>query len=318
MIKNAVFFDHDGGVDDLLSLLLLLATPETELAGVVVTPADCYPDYAADASRKLMDLMGQTSTAVAVSAVRGVNAFPEVWRAQPYIINALPELLAIEQPTSPLSNQEGVDFVAETLSQTTSPVTYLMTGPCTTLVEALRKKPEIRANIKEIVWMAGAIHVAGNVRTYTHNGSAEWNVYWDAFSAHWLLNQKLPITLVPLDITNHVPVGIPFLKRLAHQSQYDVSRLASVCWAITINSIPGYDYLYHMWDVLATAYAIRRSLFATQTMNVDVSTQLPNEGETIKSTETGGFVTVVAKVSLEAFYNYLLTQLQQNFTGKIK
>jgi len=318
MIKNTVFFDHDGGVDDLLSLLLLLSTPETELAGVVVTPADCYPGYAADASRKLMDLMGETNATVAISTVRGVNTFPEVWRAQPYIVNALPELLAIEKPTTPLSNREGVDFVVATLSQITKPVTYLMTGPCTTLVEALRKQPEIRKKIKEIVWMAGAIHVAGNVRTYTHNGSAEWNVYWDAPSTHRLLNQKLPITLVPLDITNHVPVGIPFLKRLAHQSQYDVSRLASVCWAITINSIPGYDYLYHMWDVLATTFAIQRSLFSTQTMHVDVFTQPPNEGETVESPETGGLVTVVTKVSLEAFYDYLLTQLQRNFTKEIK
>ncbi|MEO0330280.1 MAG: nucleoside hydrolase [Bacteroidota bacterium] len=283
MTNHRIFFDHDGGVDDLLSLLLLLIMPENDLAGVVVTPADCYPSYAAEASRKFIDLMGRTDTSVAVSTVRGVNAFPDVWRAQPHIINAFPQLLTIEEPRTPISPLEGVDFTVDTLSNANHSVTYLMTGPCTTLVEALKKNPAIQEKIKEIVWMGGAIHVPGNVRTYTHNGSAEWNVYWDAPSTKWLLEQSLPLTLVPLDVTNHVPVGISFLKRLAYQSQYEVSQLASVCWATTINSIPGYDYLYHMWDVLATAVVGKRDLFTTKQMALEVATELPNEGEIMEN-----------------------------------
>ena len=229
---QTVFFDHDGGVDDLLSLLLLLTMPDITLTGVVVTPADCYPDYAAEASRKFIDLLGKPEVSVAISTVRGVHAFPEVWRAQPYIVNALPQLLTIEEPQTPLSSQEGVDFTVDTLMQAPEPVTYLMTGPCTTLVAALRREPKAAKKIKEIVWMAGAVNVTGNVRTYTHNGSAEWNIYWDAPSSHWLLQQDIPLTLVPLDVTNHVPVGIPFLKQLARQAHYEVAQLASVCWAI--------------------------------------------------------------------------------------
>ncbi len=313
MLNQTVFFDHDGGVDDLLSLLLLLTMPDTNLAGVVVTPADCYPSYAAEASRKFIDLMGKTDTPVAVSTVRGVNAFPDIWRAQPQIINALPQLLAIDEPTTPLSSSNGVDFTVEVLNNANQPVIYLMTGPCTTLVEALKKDSSIAKKIKEIVWMAGAIHVPGNVRTYTHNGSAEWNVYWDAPSTDWLLEQDLPLTLVPLDVTNHVPVGIPFLKQLAHQSQYEVAQLASVCWATTINSIPGYDYLYHMWDVLATVVVGKRDIFTTQQMALKVATDPPNEGETIEKLQTDGAVTVVVSVQRELFYDYLLNQFRQNF-----
>ncbi|MEQ9440649.1 MAG: nucleoside hydrolase [Cyclobacteriaceae bacterium] len=312
-MKQTVFFDHDGGVDDLLSLLLLLTMPETELNGVVVTPADCYPEYAAEASRKMMDLLGTIDVPVAISSVRGVHAFPEVWRAQPYIINALPQLLMIDEPRTPLSTSEGVSFVIDRLTQVSQQVTYLMTGPCTTLVAALRKHPDIAEKIREIVWMAGAVQVPGNVRTYTHNGSAEWNIYWDAPSARWLIQQELPITLVPLDVTNHVPVGIPFLRQLASQSAYEVAQLASVCWATTINSIPGYDYLYHMWDVLATTYVGQRGLFTTGKVTLDIATQPPNEGETIENPDTGHEITMVTDVQLGAFYEYLLAQFQCNF-----
>jgi len=314
MLKNIVFFDHDGGVDDLLSLLLLLTMPEAELAGVVVTPADCYPHYAAEATRKFMDLMGKADVPVAISSVRGVHAFPDVWRAQPQIVNALPQLLTIDELVTPLSPMDGVDFTLETLRDAKQPVTYLMTGPCTTLVEALRKEPSIRGKIKEIIWMAGAINVPGNVRTYTHNGSAEWNIYWDAPSAQWLLWQNLPLTIVPLDVTNHVPVGMPFLNRLARQSQYEVSQLASVCWATTINAIPGYDYLYHMWDVLATTVVGKRDLFETKQLALAIATDLPNEGETIENIkDDSGQVTVIIDLQLDQFYNYLLSQFRRSF-----
>ncbi len=48
-MKKNVWLDHDGGIDDLLSLLLLLQMPDIELKGVTVTPADCYLEPAVQA-----------------------------------------------------------------------------------------------------------------------------------------------------------------------------------------------------------------------------------------------------------------------------
>ena len=50
--SRRVLLDHDGGVDDLLSLAMVLAMPHLQLAGVVVTPADCYLGPAVSATRK--------------------------------------------------------------------------------------------------------------------------------------------------------------------------------------------------------------------------------------------------------------------------
>ena len=315
-MTKPLLLDHDGGVDDLLSLLLVLTMDNVDLLGVVVTPADCYPTYAVEASRKIIDLMGQSHIPVAESKVRGVNAFPAEWRSSPQIINALPPLLNVTDIQSPLSTQSGTDFVIETLRAAPEPVTYLMTGPCTTLVEALRQEPALREQIAEIVWMAGAVDVAGNVAMHTHNGTAEWNVYWDAVSAQWLLEQNVPLTLFSLDITNHVPVGMNFLRRLARQAHYEVSSLASVAWAVTINAIPSYEYLYHMWDVLATSYVARPDLFTTEAIELTVSTSLPNEGQTRRSPSSGHWAQVVQTTKVDEFYQYLLGQFQRNFRAK--
>ena len=303
-------------MDDLLSLLLILTMKEVNLLGVAVTPADCYPLYAVEASRKLIDLMGQSPIPVAESRVRGINAFPNEWRSSPQIINALPPLLNVTDIQSPLSTLSATDFIIETLQGAPEPVTYLMTGPCTTLVSALQQQPALREKIAEVVWMAGAVDVPGNVAMHTHNGTAEWNVYWDAVSAQWLLEQNLPLTLFSLDVTNHVPVGLDFLRKLAQQSHYEVSNLASVAWAITTNAILSYEYSYHMWDIMATSYVARPDLFTTEKMELTVALSPPNEGQTQRNPGSGHWVQVVQTAKVEEFYQYLLDQFQRNFSTK--
>ena len=73
MSKQLVFMGHDGGVDDYLSILLLMAMEHVQVLGIVVTPADCYIQPAVSATRKILDLMGRSEVPVAESTVRGVN-----------------------------------------------------------------------------------------------------------------------------------------------------------------------------------------------------------------------------------------------------
>ena len=58
MSKKLVLMDRDGGVDDYLSVVLLMTMEEVETMGVIVTPAECYIQPAVSATRKILDLMG--------------------------------------------------------------------------------------------------------------------------------------------------------------------------------------------------------------------------------------------------------------------
>lgn len=56
-MKKPVYFNHDGGVDDLVSLFLLLQMEHLKVIGTSVIPADCYLEPALSASQKsLIDL----------------------------------------------------------------------------------------------------------------------------------------------------------------------------------------------------------------------------------------------------------------------
>jgi len=202
--------DHDGGVDDILSAVLLLTMNDVEIIGINVTPADCFIEPAVESTYKMLHLFGRTDIPVGRSDQHGVNAFPSEWRARPEVINALPMLINIDNPTDTYALPNAVDLLIDKLTSASKPVTILMTGPCSNLTEAMKRTPQIRHKIKQVIWMGGAFRTQGNVQTYQHNGTAEWNVFWDPKSSQELFTFELPLVCIPLDVTNHVPVNKAF------------------------------------------------------------------------------------------------------------
>ncbi|MEM6633520.1 MAG: nucleoside hydrolase, partial [Bacteroidota bacterium] len=295
--SRKVIFDHDGGIDDLLSLMLLTQMEDIELLGVCVTPADCFLEDATLSSLKILKLANREACPVAQGNTRPVNPFPTEWRAQPMVVNAFPQMLLTEEDPSQISTLPAHDFIASQLRKSIAPITVLITGPCTNLVKALQLHPELVDKVQEVIWMGGAVDVPGNVATHKHAGTAEWNAHWDPFASKALLGMGLDIKLISLDVTNSVPVRREFLKQLAKQAEYPLSNLASQCWATTINTIPGYEYTYFMWDVLATSYLGIPNVFTTERVELAVHTDLPNEGQTIRLPGNGQWIEVVKTVN---------------------
>ncbi len=306
--KLPVLFDHDGGVDDFLSLLLLLTMPQVELLGVSITPADCYAEPALETTCKLLRLLGQAHVPVSVGQYHGVNAFPSAWRAQPRMLNAFPSLLLLASEIDRVDLRPSPEVLRAQLDAATQPVTVLLTGPCSTLVQALAFDPSLASRIGQVVWMGGAVDVPGNVRTYNQDGSAEWNVFWDPIAAQQLLTYDLPLTLIPLDVTNQVPVNVAFLRQLAAQGSHSLSHLAGQFWATTVATIPTYEYTYFMWDVLATSYLAIPEAFEIELVELAIIPARAGAGRTVRQFGSGHWVQVAKHVDTSVFYAYLLQQ----------
>lgn len=307
-----VLFDHDGSADDFLSLVLLLTMPAVDLRGVSITPADCYAEQALETTLKLLHLRQRPEVGVSVGQYHGVNAFPAEWRAKPCILNALPALINLAIDSSQVDTRPSPVFLRDALAAAPQPVTVLLTGPCTNLVHALDLQPALRSQIARVVWMGGAVDVGGNVRTYNQDGSAEWNAFWDPAAAARLLAYQLPLTLVPLDVTNQVPVDWAFLQALARHATHPWANLASQFWATTVDTIPAYEYTYFMWDVLATSYLAIPEAFHVERLELAVDVTGPSAGRTRRQPGSGHWVTMARAVDQAAFYAYLFRQLTQS------
>ncbi len=307
---RSVLFDHDGGVDDLISLTMLLAMPHIDLVGVVVPRGVCFLQPAVSATLKILRLFNRSEIPVSAGTLYGINPFPRSWRVHPYTIDALPILNESQAPLATPLAVAGHDFLAHTLHETASPLTVLITGPCSNLAKTLSDEPDLVSQIEEVIWMGGALDVPGNVRDYEHDGSAEWNVYWDPIAGQRLWQTEAPMTLFPLDATNQVPVTMELLHRLARQRRYPLSDFVGQCYATTVGSIPQAEYLYYMWDTLSTGYLGAPSLMQFRQLYTEVVPDGNSAGRIRAVTQGGKAIRAADAVDVAAFQEYFLELLK--------
>jgi purine nucleosidase len=191
-----VLFDQDGAPDDLLSLLLLTRYDNVDLCGVAVTPADCLAPPALSATRKILDLVGR-DVPTAVGVLPGRNPFPLAWRVDALRADALPVLNQKNRGIAPDDVLPAHEELAAWLARAPAPVTVLATGPLTNLAWCLEHHPGLESRIEEVVFMGGALDVAGNVTRPGHDGTAEWNVFWDPDALRRVFHSASPLPCFP-------------------------------------------------------------------------------------------------------------------------
>ncbi|MED1115982.1 nucleoside hydrolase [Bacillus paramycoides] len=304
MMKK-VYFNHDGGVDDLVSLFLLLQMDNVELTGVSVIPADCYLEPAMSASRKIIDCFGKSSIEVAASNSRGKNPFPKDWRMHAFYVDALPILNEFGKVITPTSAKPAHHHIIETLLQTDGKTTLLFTGPLTDLARALYEAPVIEEKIERLVWMGGTFRTAGNVHEPEHDGTAEWNSFWDPEAVAHVWGAKIKIDLVTLESTNQVPLTLDVRERWAKGRKYIGVDFLGQCYAMVPPLVHfSTNSTYYLWDVLTTAFVGNNDLAKTQTINSIVHISGPSQGRTVE-TANGRPVNVVYDVKRDLFFDYI-------------
>lgn len=304
-MKKKVYFNHDGGVDDLISLFLLLQMDNVELTGVSVIPADCYLEPAMSASRKIIDRFGKGNIGVAASNSRGKNPFPKDWRMHAFYVDALPILNESGKVVTPMAAKPAHHHLIETLLQTEGKTTLLFTGPLTDLARALYEAPIIEDKIERLVWMGGTFRTAGNVHEPEHDGTAEWNSFWDPEAVARVWNANIIIDLVTLESTNQVPLTIDIREQWAKERKYIGVDFLGQCYAMVPPLVHfSTNSTYYLWEVLTAAFVGKADLAKIQTIKSIVHTYGPSQGRTVE-TDDGRPVNVVYDVKRDVFFEYI-------------
>ena len=309
-----VYFNHDGGVDDLVSLFLLLQMEDIELIGVSAIGADSYVEPAVSASVKVINRFSNEAIAVAPSAQRGKNPFPKDWRMHAFFMDALPILNERKYTgRATVAVHDAYEDIIEKLKSSETPVTLLFTGPLTDLAKSIEVDPSITAKIERLVWMGGTFLEKGNVEEPEHDGTAEWNAFWDPEAVKTVFDTEIPIDMIALESTNQVPLTLDVRQRWADARQYPGVDFLGVSYA----AVPPLTHFvtnstYFLWDVLTTAYIGKPDLVSAREVRADVITQGPSQGRTFQTTE-GRLINVVDNVNRDDFFDYM-TALAQRAT----
>ncbi|MFL6696909.1 MAG: nucleoside hydrolase [Vitreoscilla sp.] len=175
--------------------------------------------------------------------------------------------------------QHAIDFIIEQIHRYPHQVSILEIAPPTNLAMAIRKDPSIVPLIKQIVTMAGQIYVPGNA----YNDAGEFNWWADPEAVQIVLRAAVPKVILPLDLTNKVPLTKPVFEQIAnHRPTTPITRLFADAYAPFFGSAPP-PYPLYIWDTTALAYLVDPS-FATATRDlwVDIDTTFDaNYGKSI-------------------------------------
>lgn len=300
-----IYFNHDAGIDDLVSLFLLLQMDEIKLTGVSVIPADGYLEPGISASQKIIDRFGHYPIEVARSNSRGVNPFPKDWRLHTFYVDALPllnESGTVETVVSPLLAHQ---HMIQKIRETEQPTTLLFTGPLTDLARALDEAPDIEAKIEKLIWMGGTFNEVGNVQEPEHDGTAEWNAFWDPEAVARVWASSITIDMVALESTNQVPLTIARRNHWASLRRHLGVDFLGQCYAacpplvhVETNST------YYLWDVLTTASAGKPDLVKMEEVKSIAIAHGISQGRTVRA-ENGRPVNLVYDVDADRFFTYI-------------
>ncbi len=208
--RRDLIIDTDPGADDVVALLLALASPEAlNVLAITTVAGNVRLDKTSRNARLAREWAGREEVPVYAGAPRPLVR-PPIYAENVHGQEGLPGV-AVYEPAKGLAQGNAVDYLIRTLRQAPEhSITIAMLGPQTNLALALTQAPEITRGIKEVVVMGGAHFNGGNITP-----AAEFNLFADPHAAQVVLDSGVRLTYVPLDVTHKILTSEARLAQIA-------------------------------------------------------------------------------------------------------
>ncbi|MGZ4389440.1 MAG: nucleoside hydrolase, partial [Gaiellaceae bacterium] len=245
--RMPVVVDTDLSTDDVVALLYLVQRDDVDLRAVAVSGTGLV--HCPPGARRVLELLaaaGRPDVPVACGAadpLAGYNQFPAEWRS------GADELFGLPLPTTTkrAPSRGAVELLRQAVESAPRKSTLLSLAPPTDVALLLRDA-HTRSQLTRIVAMGGAVGVPGNIGP--GHERAEYNVWVDPVAAQQVVASGVPLTLIPLDATNDVPVTEMFADTLSRN--HYATPAASLAWELFVHT-GMYDGRQYFWDPLAAA-----------------------------------------------------------------
>jgi inosine-uridine nucleoside N-ribohydrolase len=316
-----VLVDTDVDIDDWMAILFLMQHPGVRVLGISTT--GCGAAHLTAAGRNARDLL--MLTAAPQTPVAQGTSTPLIYSNQfpNSIRNGIDDLFGLTLPTNPapLDPRPAVEFLYQTLRDSPEPVTVLAIGGLTNLGMLLRAYPQVLPKITRLVVMGGAIDVPGNVYDVDSNylnKVAEWNIFLDPLGAKIVFESGVPITLVPLDASQFVPMDKAFYNRFAAAASTPAARFVHDALTADLSFVISDEFFF--WDPLAAAILADPSLVVSsrpaspQSLSLAVLQALDEEQDTsgqLVRAASGASVQVAMWADKARFYDQFIETLNR-------
>ncbi|CUH65728.1 Pyrimidine-specific ribonucleoside hydrolase RihA [Thalassovita autumnalis] len=269
MDKRKIIIDTDPGQDDAVAILLALGSPEEiEVLGITAVAGNVPLSLTESNARRVCELAGRPDVKVFAGCDRPMGR-PLVTAEHVHGETGLNGPV-LPDPTMPLQEQHGVDFIIDTLrAEASGTVTLCPLGPLTNIATAFEKAPDIVEKVQEIVLMGGAYFEVGNITP-----AAEFNIYVDPQAADIVFKSGAPIVVMPLDVTHKAlvtPARNDAFRNIGNRVGIAVAEMTDFFERFDKEKYGSDGAPLH--DPCVTAYLIKPELFKGRHINVEIETQ---------------------------------------------
>ena len=325
-----VIFDNDGSSDDAVALIYLLTHPDVVIKGITVAgTGEVHGSIGAQNIADLCKMLGQPDLPIAYGNDKTCDEsgkpFPDWLRT---VVDELLKDKGVPKNTTPTITDSPVKLINEIIAGNDKKITVVATGPLTNIAEFI--KADVAAEtglinqIEKIVIMGGAVSVDGNIKALdkeSENELAEWNIYADPKAADIVFSSGIPITLVPLDATNQVPMTEKFYNSLSTQIHPALQLIYQMLKVIVDNiGMEGFINHFYLWDPLAAMICVDPMLAVTESMPLIID---PQTAQTKRVENGSSMIDVATKIPqpeliLDKLINEIKSNLIAQLTGPVK
>lgn len=262
MVTRKIILDCDPGHDDAIAIMLAAKHPAIELLGISIVAGNQTLD------KTLINGLNVCQTLNIDTPVYA--GMPQPIMRKQIVADNIHGETGLDGPvfgplTRKAEKKHAVNFIIDTLMDSTGDITLVPVGPLTNIAVAMRMQPAIIPKIREIVLMGGA-YGTGNFTP-----SAEFNIFADPEAARVVFTSGVPLVMMGLDLT-HQTVCTPDIISRMENAGGPAGKLFSDMMNFTLKT--QYDNYGleggPVHDATCVAYLINPDAFKVQEMYVEI------------------------------------------------
>lgn len=265
-----IIIDTDAGVDDALAIILALRSPELSVEAITTVAGNVEVEKCTRNCLLLLELLEPKRPPIVAQGaekplVEALVTAPEV-HGDDGLGNIASQYSCSRYQAE---DTRAADVILGLVRKYPRELTIVAIGPLTNVAIAVEKGPEVMKNVREIIAMGGAFRVPGNTGPH-----AEFNMYVDPHAAQRVLDARLPLTLLPLDVTEQAILHRPEVSSARNRGDRRIGNfIAEMTHAYmryheeTVGFLGGY-----LHDPLAIGVAIRGDFVQCRNLKIAVKT----------------------------------------------
>ncbi len=199
MSRIPVLLDGDPGHDDVMAMVMALASDKLDVKGMTVVAGNSTLANTSTNALRTLEWLGLEHIPVCTGADHPIMRPLQ-------IADSVHGKSGLDGPNFPPLHTKPVeknfvDFMADIVRESEQKVTIVCMGPQTNVAIFLLANPDLKDRIERIVFMGGAAY-GGN-----WSPAAEFNIWEDAEAAKIVCDSGIPVVMCGLEATNYARVN---------------------------------------------------------------------------------------------------------------